>query len=177
MARPTPFGREQAPREGVLRERGDPAYRARQVYAWLYRKRARSVAEMTNPAKELRRRLGEAWDLRWPEVQERSLSYDGTRKYLFRIEDGATIESVYIPEESRRTICISTQAGCPLPCAFCLTGIAGYQRNLKTPEILGQVATVMEDGPRAPLPWNVVAMGIGGPLLNYEATVSALRVR
>ena len=69
--------------------------------------------------------------MRWPEVAERALSRDGTRKFLFRLEGGATIEAVYIPEEERRTICISTQAGCPLKCAFCLTGIAGYQRNLK----------------------------------------------
>ena len=176
MPRPNLFGLEQASLAGVLRELGEPAYRSRQVYSWLYRKRASSVDEMTNLTKELRRRLGEAWDLRWPEVQERSLSYDGTRKYLFRLEDGATIESVYIPEESRRTICISTQAGCPLKCVFCLTGIAGYKRNLKAWEILGQVATVMEEGPQAPLPWNVVVMGMGEPLLNYEATVTALRV-
>ena len=176
MPRPNLFGLEQASLAGVLRELGEPAYRSRQVYSWLYRKRARSVDEMTNLTKELRRRLGEAWDLRWPEVQERSLSYDGTRKYLFRLEDGATIESVYIPEESRRTICISTQAGCPLKCVFCLTGIAGYKRNLKAWEILGQVATVMEECPQAPLPWNVVVMGMGEPLLNYEATVTALRV-
>jgi len=176
MTRPNLFGVERAPLEGALRELGEPAYRGRQVYSWLYRKRARSFAEMTNLTKDLRGRLDEAWDLRWPEVQERSLSYDGTRKYLFRLEDGATIESVYIPEESRRTICISTQAGCPLKCAFCLTGIAGYKRNLKTWEILGQVATVMDEGPREPLPWNVVVMGMGEPLLNYEATVSALRV-
>src|SRR5260370_130148 len=176
MTQPNLFGLEQAPLEGVLGQLGEPAYRARQVYAWLYRKRARSVAEMTNPAKELRRRLGEACDLRWPEVQERSLSYDGTRKYLFRLHDGATIESVSIPEESRRTICISTQAGCPLKCAFCLTGIAGYKRNLQTSEILGQVATVMAEAPAPPVPWNVVVMGMGEPLLNYDATVSALRV-
>ncbi len=74
MTRPNLFGLERAPLEGVLRELGEPAYRSRQVYSWLYRKRARSVAEMTNLTKELRRRLGEAWDLRWPEVQERSVS-------------------------------------------------------------------------------------------------------
>lgn len=170
------FGLERAALEGVLRELGEPAYRADQVYSWLYRKRARSFAEMTDLGKDLRRRLEEAWDLRWPEVEERSLSYDGTRKYLFRLDGGATIESVYIPEESRRTICISTQAGCPLKCAFCLTGIAGYKRNLKTWEVLGQVATVMAEAHPQALPWNVVVMGMGEPLLNYDATVAALRV-
>jgi 23S rRNA (adenine2503-C2)-methyltransferase len=162
---------------------GEPAYRARQLYSWLYRKRARSFAEMTDLGKELRRRLEAEYELRWPEVAEQSLSYDGTRKYLFRLEalpgertGPATVESVYIPEEKRRTICISTQAGCPLACAFCLTGIAGYKRNLRPWEILGQVATVMEDAPLREMPWNIVVMGMGEPLLNYEATVSALRI-
>ena len=105
------------------------------------------------------------------------VSADGTIKYLFRLDDGATIESVYIPEERRRTICISTQAGCPLKCAFCLTGIGGYKRNLKPWEILGQVATVM-DGRAAERTcrWNIVVMGMGEPLLNYEATVASLRI-
>src|SRR5713101_7003440 len=122
---------------------GEPAYRADQIHLWLYRRRVRSIAEMTDLTKGLRERLAETHDLVWPEVVERGHSSDGTIKYLFRLDDGATVESVYIPEERRRTICISTQAGCPLKCAFCLTGISGYKRNLKTWEILGQVATVM----------------------------------
>jgi 23S rRNA (adenine2503-C2)-methyltransferase len=109
-------------------------------------------------------------------VVERGTSRDGTIKYLFRLDDGATVESVYIPEERRRTICISTQAGCPLKCAFCLTGISGYKRNLKTWEILGQVATVMDEAPREEKAWNIVVMGMGEPLLNYDNTVAALRV-
>ncbi len=183
MSRPNLFGQERASLEAAMAALGEPRYRARQVYSWLYRKRARSFAEMTDLGKELRERLEAAYELRWPAVEAQSLSYDGTRKYLFRLEappgdraGAATVESVYIPEERRRTICISTQAGCPLKCAFCLTGIAGYKRNLRPAEILGQVATVMEDAPPRELPWNVVVMGMGEPLLNYEATVSALRV-
>ncbi len=183
MSRPNLFGLERAGLEAAMVTLGEPRYRARQVYSWLYRKRARSFAEMTDLGKELRRRLEGGHELRWPQIAEQSLSYDGTRKYLFRLEappggrtGPATVESVYIPEEKRRTICISTQAGCPLECAFCLTGIAGYQRNLRPWEILGQVATVMEDAPPRELPWNIVVMGMGEPLLNYEATVSALRV-
>jgi 23S rRNA (adenine2503-C2)-methyltransferase len=176
MTRPNLFGLEEGAIAGVLHELGEPAYRSRQVCSWLYAKRARSFAEMTNLAKGLRTRLEEAFVLRWPEIAETRLSADGTRKYLFALEGGATIESVFIPEEKRRTICISTQAGCPLKCAFCLTGIGGYQRNLKTWEILGQVAAVMEDAPRQSTPWNVVIMGMGEPLLNYDATASALRV-
>ena len=186
MGRPNLFGMGRDALAAVVAERGEPAFRARQVYGWLYHRRVREVGAMANLPKPLRAALAQAFDLRWPEVAERALSFDGTRKYLFRLDDGATIEAVYIPEDDRRTICISTQAGCPLKCAFCLTGIAGYKRNLKPWEILGQVATVMEDHPAAethprrreddPFPWNVVVMGMGEPLLNYEATVEALRV-
>jgi 23S rRNA (adenine2503-C2)-methyltransferase len=176
MTRPNLFGLDDAAITGVFSKLGEPDYRSRQVYSWLYAKRARSFADMTNLAKGLRGRLEEDFTLRWPEISETRLSSDGTRKYLFALEDGATIESVFIPEESRRTICISTQAGCPLKCAFCLTGIGGYKRNLKAYEILGQVAAVMEDAPRQTIPWNVVIMGMGEPLLNYEATASALRI-
>jgi 23S rRNA (adenine2503-C2)-methyltransferase len=176
MTRPNLFGLEEGALAGVLHELGEPAYRSRQVYSWLYAKRARSFADMTNLGKGLRARLAEAFALQWPERAETRLSSDGTRKYLFALEGGATIESVFIPEETRRTICISTQAGCPLKCAFCLTGVGGYKRNLKAAEILGQVAAVMEDAPPSTTPWNVVIMGMGEPLLNYDATVSALRV-
>jgi 23S rRNA (adenine2503-C2)-methyltransferase len=173
---PDLFGRDRAALEAVVTGLGEPAYRARQLYSWLYRKRARSFAEMSDLAKALRERLAGAHSLRWPAVADRQLSYDGTRKYLFRLEDGVTVEAVSIPEERRRTICISTQAGCPLKCAFCLTGIAGFRRNLETGEILGQVAAVMEEAPPREMPWNVVVMGMGEPLLNYDATVGALRI-
>jgi 23S rRNA (adenine2503-C2)-methyltransferase len=170
----------------LVAERGEPAFRARQIYGWLYQRRVRAIDAMANLPKPLRAALTEEFGLRWPDVAERALSFDGTRKYLFRLEDGATIEAVYIPEDERRTICISTQAGCPLRCAFCLTGIAGYKRNLKAGEILGQVATVMEEHEAAaihphrregdPFPWNVVVMGMGEPLLNSDATLEALRI-
>jgi 23S rRNA (adenine2503-C2)-methyltransferase len=208
-ARPNLFGLDRPQLDAVVRSMGEPAYRARQLHAWMYRKRARTLAAMTDLPRGFRDRLAETHDLRWPQVQERNRSSDGTVKYLFRLDDGATIEAVYIPEERRRTICISTQAGCPLACAFCLTGISGYKRNLKPWEILGQVATVMEEcqepaasearihsapsgrggarsarggapedvPPRAQeKPWNVVVMGMGEPLLNYDGTVPSLRL-
>ncbi len=186
MPRPNLFGMGKDALAALAAERGEPAFRGRQIYGWLYERRVREVAAMTSLPQALRASLASGFELRWPEVQERTLSFDGTRKYLFRLDGGATIEAVYIPEDSRRTICISTQAGCPLRCAFCLTGIAGYQRNLKVGEILGQVATVMAEHPvdsthpqrrgEDPFPWNIVVMGMGEPLLNYEATVAALRV-
>ncbi|HET9316879.1 MAG TPA: 23S rRNA (adenine(2503)-C(2))-methyltransferase RlmN [Vicinamibacteria bacterium] len=170
------FGMSREALTAVAGSLGEPAYRGEQLYRWLYRKRARSVADMTDLPKAARAKIDAEYTLRWPTVGEHSQSFDGTVKYLFRLLDGATIESVYIPESTRRTICISTQAGCPLKCAFCLTGIAGYKRNLKVDEILGQVATVMAEAPPRQQAWNVVVMGMGEPLLNYDATVAALRV-
>jgi 23S rRNA (adenine2503-C2)-methyltransferase len=174
--KPNLFGLGRGELQEVVSGLGEPAYRGKQLYTWLYKRRARSIDEMTDLAKPLRVALAAARGLRWPEVAERALSYDGTVKYLFRLDDGASIESVYIPEVKRRTICLSTQAGCPLKCAFCLTGIGGYRRNLKTWEILGQVATVLSEAPPRDQPWNVVVMGMGEPLLNYDATVKALRI-
>jgi 23S rRNA (adenine2503-C2)-methyltransferase len=170
------FGLDRDALRSLVAGLGEPAYRAEQLYSWLYEKRVASIGEMTDLPKALRERLAAAHEVRWPVVMERALSADGTIKFLFRLDDGATIESVFIPEERRRTICISTQAGCPLKCAFCLTGIGGYKRNLKPWEILGQVAVVMADAPPADMPWNVVIMGMGEPLLNYDATVAALRI-
>jgi 23S rRNA (adenine2503-C2)-methyltransferase len=155
------FGQGRDELLSLLSSLGEPAYRAAQIYKWLYARRVRQVAAMTDLAKPLREKLAFTHDARWPDVVQRTLSYDGTVKFLFRLEDGATIESVYIPEDKRRTICISTQAGCPLKCGFCLTGVAGYKRNLKPAEILGQVATVMEDAPPREMGWNVVVMGMG----------------
>jgi 23S rRNA (adenine2503-C2)-methyltransferase len=186
MSRPNLFGMDESALGAIVADLAEPAYRARQLYGWLYRRRVQSVSAMSDLPRALRSALEERFTLRWPEVTERTLSFDGTRKYLFGLDGGATIESVYIPENDRRTICISTQAGCPLKCAFCLTGIAGYRRNLAVWEILGQVASVMEEHPASathpgrrdedPFPWNVVVMGMGEPLLNYDATVSALRI-
>src|SRR5262249_50032186 len=147
MGKPNLFGMGKTALAELVAERGEPAFRARQLYGWLYERRVRETSAMSDLPLSLRESLASAFELRWPEVQERTLSFDGTRKYLFRLDDGATVEAVYIPEDTRRTICISTQAGCPLKCAFCLTGIAGYQRNLKSWEILGQVATVMDEHP------------------------------
>jgi 23S rRNA (adenine2503-C2)-methyltransferase len=197
-ARPNLFGLDREAIAGVVASLGEPKYRADQLYSWLYRKRATSIEAMANLPKAFRQAVAERFDLRWPAVSERSQSSDGTVKYLFRLDDGATIESVYIPEERRRTICISTQAGCPIKCTFCLTGISGYKRNLKPWEILGQVAVVMAEAPRpggvwgggippdsmgaadslrrAQMAWNVVVMGMGEPLLNYENTIAALRI-
>jgi 23S rRNA (adenine2503-C2)-methyltransferase len=176
MSRPDLFGMDRAALREVATGLDEPAYHGDQLYGWLYRRRARGFDAMSDLPKALRERLSERYQLRWPEAAERSRSADGTVKYLFRLEDGASVEAVFIPDARRRTICISTQAGCPLKCTFCLTGIGGYRRNLQVREILGQVATVMAEAPSAAMPWNVVVMGMGEPLLNYDATVGALRL-
>jgi 23S rRNA (adenine2503-C2)-methyltransferase len=186
MERPNLFGIGRDALAAVVAQSGEAPFRARQIYGWLYARRVRTIAAMGNLPRPLRAALEARFSLRWPEVKERALSFDGTRKYLFGLEGGSAIEAVYIPEDDRRTICISTQAGCPLQCRFCLTGIAGYQRNLAAWEILGQVATVMEEHPvrdthphrpaEDPFPWNIVVMGMGEPLLNHDATLAALRV-
>jgi len=183
MARANLFGMGRDALATLVSELDEPAYRAGQLYSWLYKQRVRDAASMTDLGKPLRAKLAERAELRWPAVADRERSCDGTVKYLFRLDDDATIESVYIPEARRKTICISTQAGCPLKCAFCLTGIAGYKRNLEAWEILGQVATVMSEAPETdpdpserPRSLNVVVMGMGEPLLNYDATVAALRI-
>ena len=174
------FGLSVAELEGLMKALGEPAFRAAQIYSWLYAKRVSSVGAMTNLKAALRDALAENHEVRRIAVADRQFSTDGTIKTLFRCDDGATIESVYIPETRRQTICISTQAGCPVKCVFCLTGISGYKRNLKPWEILSQVAEVMDDAakasPRDERPWNVVVMGMGEPLLNYENTMAALRI-
>jgi 23S rRNA (adenine2503-C2)-methyltransferase len=174
------FGLSRAELESLMTVLGEPRFRAGQIYAWLYARRVSSLGAMTDLKAELRARLSERHEVRWIAVAERQFSKDGTIKSLFRCDDGATIEAVYIPEARRQTVCISTQAGCPVKCAFCLTGISGYKRNLKAWEILSQVAHVMEAAaaasPGDPRPWNVVVMGMGEPLLNYENTMAALRL-
>jgi 23S rRNA (adenine2503-C2)-methyltransferase len=174
------FGLSLGELETLVKDLGEPAFRAGQIYAWLYAKRVSTIGAMTNLKADLRAALAGSHEVRRIEVADRQFSTDGTIKSLYRCDDGATIESVYIPEARRQTICISTQAGCPVKCAFCLTGISGYKRNLKTWEILSQVAHVMDEAtlasPRDERPWNVVVMGMGEPLLNYENTMAALRI-
>lgn len=152
---------------------GQKPFRARQVMHWLYKRGATSFAEMTDLAKELRRVLEENARISdWqPEVVEESS--DGTRKYLFRLADGQTVETVRIPMEGERcTLCISSQVGCAMGCSFCLTGNFGLTRNLETAEIVNQVCAALKDGPVN----NIVLMGMGEPLHNLDNVVRALQI-
>ncbi len=164
----------------ALRERfrhsGLAAYRADQVSAWMYRRGVDDPNAMTDLSLAVRGRLAEEWRSRALEIHAVDRSSDGTQKALLRAEDGALIESVLIPEERRNTLCLSTQVGCPLACAFCATGTMGLHRNLDTSEIVDQVCRMRELlGPDEEIT-NLVFMGMGEPLLNLPALLEALRV-
>jgi 23S rRNA (adenine2503-C2)-methyltransferase len=154
---------------------GEPPYRARQLLGWLYARGARGFAEMTDLPVALRRRLEAEASLGTLGLVRRQAAADGTEKFLFTLDDGKQIESVLIPEAERLTACISTQAGCALDCTFCLTGVAGFSRNLRAWEIVGQVlALAAAAGPRRLS--NIVLMGMGEPLANARQTFRALEV-
>jgi 23S rRNA (adenine2503-C2)-methyltransferase len=156
-----------------LAARGEPAYRVSQLVARLWERPVGAWADATELPRGLRSLLDGEWPLPRLVLETHQLSADGTRKFLWRLPDGEAIESVLIPEGSRRTLCISSQAGCPLKCAFCATGTMGLHRNLEPWEIAGQVRELML-APEPVKPTNVVFMGMGEPLLNWEAVEVAL---
>jgi 23S rRNA (adenine2503-C2)-methyltransferase len=123
----------------------EPEFRARQMYEALYRRRVTELDVISNIPKSLRARLAEEFDLGLPEIERRFDSADGTRRYLLRLSDGKTVETVWMPEAGRSTICISSQIGCPVNCRFCLTALLGLERNLTAGEIVGQVLRVCQD--------------------------------
>ena len=156
-----------------LAERGEPPYRTRQILPRLWQRPVASWEDATELPELLRRALPEAFPLRRLPVVARQVSSDGTEKYLWDLGDGEAVESVLIPEGKRRTLCISSQVGCALGCVFCATGRMGFRRNLSAAEIACQVREViLQDSERKPT--NVVFMGMGEPLLNWEAVNTAL---
>ena len=157
----------------ALEELGQPKFRAKQVEEWLWEKGATSFDEMSNLPKTLRAALAERFTLGGMEQLAKQISEDGSRKYLLRLADGASVECVGMPTGQRLAVCASTQAGCAMGCAFCATGAAGLTRSLTASEIYGQVMHVRDDfGTRVT---SVVLMGQGEPFANYDATVAALR--
>ncbi len=156
---------------------GERPFRARQLWSWLYVKLADDVAAMTDLSKVFRDRLATAIQPLRPEVIAHRQSGDGTQKWLLAFEDGARVETVYIPEPDRGTLCVSSQVGCALACPFCQTGTQKLTRNLKAAEIVEQVtfarAALARQDRRLT---NVVLMGMGEPLYNYEAVVRAVRI-
>ncbi|MEO1276282.1 MAG: 23S rRNA (adenine(2503)-C(2))-methyltransferase RlmN, partial [Pseudomonadota bacterium] len=157
--------------------------RTAQIWSWIYQKGARDFAAMTNLSKGFRADLAEAFDLARPEIVTRQVSTDGTRKYLLRIAGGHEVEAVYIPEEDRGTLCVSSQVGCTLTCSFCHTGTQKLVRNLTAAEIVGQILVARDDlgewGHKADgkrLISNIVLMGMGEPLYNFDAVRDAMRI-
>ena len=158
---------------------GQKPFRARQIFAWLHRRGARSFDEMTDLSLELRQRLAATARLSAMDVDEVQISSDGTRKFRFRTVDDHFVEAVFMPETDRRTLCVSTQIGCPMGCAFCRTARLGLTRNLTAGEILAQiyevnraVAAIDESDKRALT--NLVFMGMGEPFLNFDNLTNAL---
>jgi 23S rRNA (adenine2503-C2)-methyltransferase len=158
--------------EAFLSGQGKERFRATQIFKWIYQLGALSFAEMTNLSKELRAELEQTAvisTLLPTAVEEGS---DGTRKYLFTLDDGEAVESVLIPDEGRNTLCISTQVGCAMACEFCLTGTFRLKRNLTTAEIINQVCAIRRDAEVR----NVVFMGMGEPLQNLDNLVRAIEI-
>ncbi|MFP4560002.1 MAG: 23S rRNA (adenine(2503)-C(2))-methyltransferase RlmN [Thiohalorhabdus sp.] len=167
-------GLDRAGLEAFFAEMGEKRFRARQVMQWLHQRGVSDFEAMTDLGKALRARLGEQARVLEPEVLSEQRSADGTIKWLLGLEDGNAVETVFIPEEDRGTLCISSQAGCPLDCKFCATGYGGFQRNLAAGEIVSQVRHAQSVvGDRLT---NIVFMGMGEPLLNYDAVLRAIHL-
>ncbi|WP_124380863.1 23S rRNA (adenine(2503)-C(2))-methyltransferase RlmN [Ralstonia sp. SET104] len=163
---------------------GEKSFRAKQLQRWIHQSGASDFGEMTDLAKSLREKLATRANIQAPAVISDHLSSDGTRKWLVDVGQGNAVETVYIPEETRGTLCVSSQAGCAVNCRFCSTGKQGFSRNLSTGEIVGQLWMAefamrkqLGRGPKDDrVITNVVMMGMGEPLLNYDAVVPALRM-
>jgi len=159
---------------------GEPGYRGRQIFGGLQHRRLLSFDEMTDLPKGLRNRLAEVAKASSLKIESRYVSSDGTRRYLMKTHDNLPVETVFIPEERRDTICFSSQSGCPLQCTFCLTAKLGLLRSLTPAEIVEQIIVALNDaygvGVKPPRGTNLVAMGAGEPFLNLDSLLKALRV-
>ncbi|MEQ9607998.1 MAG: 23S rRNA (adenine(2503)-C(2))-methyltransferase RlmN [Kiloniellaceae bacterium] len=161
---------------------GEKPFRAKQLWHWIYHRGVTDFAEMTTLSKDFRARLGETHVVRRPEVAVAQVSQDGTRKWLLRLTDGQEVETVYIPEEDRGTLCVSSQVGCTLTCKFCHTGTQRLVRNLSPAEIVGQIMVARDGLGEWPAPaegrliTNIVLMGMGEPLYNYDNVATAMKI-
>lgn len=162
---------------------GQPAYRAAQIYRAVYREKIGDLLQISTLPAGVRTELASHAELGLPELDRRYDSTDGTRRYLLRLSDGRTVETVLMPEEDRDTVCISSQVGCPVDCKFCMTALMGLERSLTAGEIVGQVLFVAKDNgllvnkkPADNKRFNIVMMGMGEPLLNLPAVLKATRI-
>ena len=176
MSAPNLVGMLPSQLEDLAVELGASRYRGRQVATWVYRKGVTDLAQMSDLPKDFRAALTERARAELPEVERATPSQDGSRKLVFRLEDGARVSAVVMPDDGRTTLCLSTQVGCGYACAFCLTGTMGLTRNLTAAEIVGQLLaanTLLNEGERVT---HIVFMGMGEPLANYAALVQSLRI-
>src|SRR5215470_597555 len=159
---------------------GEPAYRAQQIFTAVQQRRIRSFDEITNLPKEFRAKLNERAAISTLRLESRYISTDGTRRYLMKTHDDRPVETVFIPEERRDTICFSSQSGCPLQCTFCLTAQLGLLRNLTAGEIVEQIIITLNDaygvGVKPPRGTNLVGMGAGEPFLNFDELMKSIRI-
>jgi 23S rRNA (adenine2503-C2)-methyltransferase len=174
--------------EVFFKSLGEKPFRARQIMKWIYKKGAEDFSDMTDLSKALRAKLPEFADLRVPEIMTALHSEDGTRKWLLRMDASQGIETVFIPDGKRGTLCVSSQVGCALDCSFCSTGAQGFNRNLSTAEIVGQVwlaqrelakergIDMLNSTTQERIITNVVFMGMGEPLANFKEVVPALKI-
>jgi 23S rRNA (adenine2503-C2)-methyltransferase len=176
-ARPVDLGGlELAELEAIFEQYGHPRFHARQVYRWIWKRGITGFAQMTDLSRALRAELADAFTVSTPHVVRHDQSEDGTQKFVLRLGDGRQIESVFIPDTPSQTFCVSTQVGCAMGCAFCLTGKMGLIRHLTAGEIAGQVRVLAHALDLAADPFNIVLMGMGEPLHNYDDTMKALRI-
>jgi 23S rRNA (adenine2503-C2)-methyltransferase len=182
IERPNLAGMGRAELAAEMAEFGAEPFRVRQLWHWIYHRGATDFAAMSNLAKGFRERLGERYELRRPAVSHALVSADGTRKWLLRFADGQEVETVHIPEADRGTLCVSSQVGCTLNCTFCHTGTQLLVRNLGAAEIVGQVMLARDVLGEWPSPkddrqlTNIVLMGMGEPLYNYDNVAAALKI-
>jgi len=162
--------------ESALEALGHKPFHARQIFRWIYTRGVTDIAAMTDLSRELRATLAREFALTTPAIVARERSIDGTEKFLLRLSDGRQLESVFIPDTPSMTFCISTQVGCAMACAFCLTGKMGLVRNLTAGEIAGQVRVLAGALDMRDKKFNIVLMGMGEPLHNYDETMRALRM-
>jgi 23S rRNA (adenine2503-C2)-methyltransferase len=169
-------GLELAEIEALFDERAYPRFHARQIFRWIWKHGVTDFAQMSNVGRTLRARLAEEFAVSTPAIARRDVSEDGTQKFVLGLEDGKQIESVFIPDTPAQTFCISTQVGCAMGCGFCLTGKMGLIRHLSAAEVAGQVRVLAHALDLDDRSFNIVLMGMGEPLHNYDATMKALRI-
>jgi 23S rRNA (adenine2503-C2)-methyltransferase len=169
-------GMERTEIEDLVAGLGAPRFHGRQVFHWIHGRGITDFDRMSDLGRALRRTLEDACTISTPTVLTRQTSSDGTTKFLLELEDGRRIEAVFIPDTPAQTFCISTQVGCAMACGFCLTGLMGLTRHLTAAEIVGQVRVLARETGLAGSAFNIVLMGMGEPLHNYDATMKALRI-